>query len=259
MCRFAAYLGPDIKLEQFLTQPEHSLLVQSYAPRELVYATVNADGYGVGWYNDDDQPASYCSPMPIWSDPNLENLGRTLSSPLWLANVRSATQGHSVNHSNTQPFYVDDLMFMHNGYIGQFNELIRANISSKLTPDILAGIQGTTDSEYLFALLRQLLADNDDISIEDALAECFNILENWLGDEVALLNILISDGEILHACRHAVNHESPSLYFSNDDEKFPQAQLIASERLTSGELWQAVPEHQILTLSLNEPPELISL
>lgn len=258
MCRFAAYIGPEIKLEQFLTDPEHSLLVQSYAPRELVYAKVNADGYGFGWYNE-EQPNHYCSPMPIWSDPNLHCLGRTLSAPLWLANVRSATQGHSVNHSNTQPFHDNELLFMHNGYISQFNQRIKAKILATITPEILAGIQGTTDSEYLFALLRQLLASNDDISIEDACAECFAMLASWLGDDIALLNVLISDGKLLHACRHAINHESPSLYFSNDDDSFPEAQLIASERLTTGELWQAVPEQQILTLSLNDPPELTAL
>ncbi|VAW77744.1 hypothetical protein MNBD_GAMMA13-583, partial [hydrothermal vent metagenome] len=50
MCRIAAYLGPPITLGMLLTEPPHSLLVQGWAPRELRYAKLNADGYGFGWH-----------------------------------------------------------------------------------------------------------------------------------------------------------------------------------------------------------------
>ncbi len=260
MCRMAAYLGPDIRLDQFLTRPPHSLVVQSYAPQELVYAKVNADGYGFGWYNDAQQPCHYRSPMPIWSDPNLDNLGRGLASSLWLGFIRSATEGSSINHENTQPFYDDELLFMHNGYIENFNSHVRRKISDYLSNDIHAAIQGTTDSEYLFALLRELLNNNVELSIEEACAEMQRLLARWLGDETkALLNFIVSDGELLYAIRHGINHDSPSLYYTTDDERFPDAQLIASEPMTSQELWLPVPDHHILILSNDDPAELISL
>jgi len=259
MCRMAAYLGPTIRLDQFLTRPPHSLVVQSYAPQELVYAKVNADGYGYGWYDDNDQPLNYRSTMPIWSDPNLESLGRGLVSDLWLAYIRSATAGHSVNPSNTQPFFDDELLFMHNGYIEDFTTQVRRDISDYLSNDIRAAIQGTTDSEYLFALLRELLSSNTELSIEEACGEMQGLLADWLGDTKALLNFIISDGELLYALRHGINHDSPSLYYTTDDELFPDAQLIASERLTQDELWQPVPDHHILILSNDDPPELLSL
>ena len=89
MCRLAAYLGPEITLAHFLLQPRHSLLVQARQPQELRYTTVNADGFGYGWYAADQLPAAYTSPLPIWSDVNLQDLGRSLRSDLWLAIVRS--------------------------------------------------------------------------------------------------------------------------------------------------------------------------
>ncbi len=258
MCRMAAYLGPDIRLDHFLTRPSHSLVVQSYAPQELVYAKVNADGYGFGWYDNDDRPMNYRSTMPIWSDPNLESLGRGLESDLWLAYIRSATAGQAVNHSNTQPFYDDELLFLHNGYIENFNAQVRRDISGFLSNDVRAQIQGTTDSEYLFAVLREVLLNNPALSIEEACSEMLQLLSDWLGDSEALLNFVISDGELIYAIRHALNHDCPSLYYTTDDAQFPGAQLIASEALTATGLWQPVPVQHILIISGDEP-ELIAL
>lgn len=259
MCRMAAYLGSTIRLDQFLTRPTHSLVVQSYAPQELIYAKVNADGYGFGWYDANNQPVNYRSTMPIWSDPNLESLGRGLESDLWLAYIRSATEGYPVNHSNTQPFYNDELLFMHNGYIEGFTSQSRRKISDYLSNDIRASIQGTTDSEYLFALLRELLSSDQELLIEDACSQMLTLLAGWLGDAKALLNFIITDGELIYAIRHGYNHDSPSLYYTTADELFPGAQLIASERLTHSETWQAVADHHILILSNDAPAELLPL
>jgi glutamine amidotransferase len=72
--------------------------------------------------------------------------------------------------------------------------------------------------------------------------------------------VLISDGMRIYATRHAINHECPSLYYTTDDDSFPEdAQLVASERLTEGGLWQAVPEHHVLILDPQAPPELLAL
>lgn len=259
MCRMAAYLGPSIMLGQFLLEPAHSLLVQSWAPRELHYARVNADGFGIGWYAGDDLPATYTNTCPIWSDPNLRHLGRTLENNLWFANVRSATPGNGISHENTQPFYDDDWLFMHNGYIGGFSSRLRAQCLDYLAPEIINSMKGTTDSEHLFAMLRHILADDGEMSIEQAMTECFSQLEDWLGDDEALLNLLITDGELLYATRHAINHDCPSLYFTTDDENFAGAQLIASEPLTETGLWQPVPEHHVLIISNDDPPELLAL
>ncbi len=259
MCRLAAYLGAPVPLGRFLLDPPHSLHVQAWAPRELRYAKLNADGFGFGWYGEDEQPLLYVNPSPIWADPNLPHLARALSSDLWIASIRSATAGNPVSHANTQPFRDDELLFDHNGIIEDFHETLRPVLSAELRPEFLAGIRGNTESEYLFALLRQILADNEELPVEQALAELIERIDAWNDDRMALLNILVSEGERIYAVRHAIGDTCPSLYYTTDDEMFPDAQLIASERLTESGFWQSVPEHQILILDPEEPPELMEL
>ena len=259
MCRIAAYLGEPLQLGKFLLDPPHSLQVQGWAPRELKYAKLNADGYGFSWYAEDQQPAVYVNPGPIWSDPNLPHLARSLVSDLWIASVRSATAGNPVNHANTQPFADHEFLFDHNGLIDNFHDAVRPRLVDELDARYLPSIRGNTESEYLFAALRQLLADDDDLPMESALVELMQCIERWCDGERALLTLVVSDGERLYAVRHALGDEPPTLYYTVDDEAFPNAQLIASEPLTESGFWQAVPEHQILILDPEEPPELLSL
>lgn len=259
MCRIAAYLGESISLEKFLLDPPHSLQVQGWAPKELKYARFNADGYGFAWYSDADRPSVYVNPTPIWSDPNLPHLARALSSDLWIASVRSATAGNPVSHANTQPFVDHELVFEHNGLIDDFHCQILPKIMRELDPAYLPGIRGNTESEYLFALLRQLLANDPDLPMEAALVELLRRVEQWSNGCACLLNLIVSDGERLYAVRHALNDDCPSLYYTCDDEMFPNAQLIASECLTESSFWRSVPEHQILILDPEAPPELLSL
>ena len=260
MCRLAAYLGPEIPLKQFLLDPTHSLYVQSWQPQELRYAKLNADGFGIGWYDANDATATYVNPMPIWSDINLEGLARTLTNDLWVASVRSATSGFASGAANTQPFRDDDLIFTHNGFIAEFNRSMRSKALDFLEADISTEIRGNTDSEYLFALLRQLALENEDASLESLIGESLTLVADWVGNQEALLNLIVTDGDRIYAARHALNHDCPSLYYTTDDEHFPDgAQIVASERLTDAEFWQPVPENHLLILDPEQPPELLSL
>jgi glutamine amidotransferase len=173
--------------------------------------------------------------------------------------VRSATEGNPVNHANTQPFADHEFLFDHNGLIDCFHDQVRPAIAADLDPKYLPSIRGNTESEYLFAALRQLLDDDPDLPMESALAELMERVADWVNGYRALLTIVVSDGERLYAVRHALGDGSPTLYYTTDDETFPNAQLIASERLTESSFWQPVPEHQILILDPEEPPELLSL
>ncbi len=259
MCRIAAYLGEPVALSRFLLDPPHSLEIQSWAPRELVYAKLNADGFGFAWHDASGKPAVYVNPAPIWSDPNLPHLAGTLESALWIASVRSATPGNPVNHANTQPFIDNEFLFDHNGLIDDFHGAVQQALIDHLSPELLATVRGNTESEYLFAALRQLLADNPDLPVESALTELMENIADWTEGRRCLLNLVVSDGERLFAVRHALHDDCPSLYYTTDDEMFPGAQLIASEPLTESSFWQSVPEHQILILDPEEPPELLAL
>ncbi len=258
MCRLAAYLGPPILLEHFLVQPPHSLIKQSWAPKEMQEAVLNADGFGIGWYQNESRACTYLNTQPIWADVNLEHLSVSLSSPLWLANVRSATPGQMTGLANTQPFISDNILYMHNGFINDFNPDIRQRFHECLSPDIQAGITGNTDSEYLFALLRENIKSNkqDFVNLFKLTIESFSKI---IKDGSALLNIMISDGNNVYALRHAINKLCPSLYFTHKDDFFTDASLIASEKLTRNDSWQNVPEHSLVILNKDQEPEVISL
>lgn len=257
MCRMAAYLGPPIALRQFLLEPAHGLVIQARQPRELHYTTVNADGFGLGWFVD-RAPALYLNPMPIWSDPNLPHLGRSLTSDLWMGNVRSATGGLATGYTNTQPFTADGLIFMHNGFIRNFETQVRPRLHAYLDPRLQTEIRGNTDSEFLFALVRQVQAHEPEQTLTRVLSEVCRQLEQWIGEAPAMLNFIIADGRRLIALRHALNDVCPSLYYTADDENFPDGELVASERLTDHEFWQQVPDHSVLVLDRDAPPDLIS-
>lgn len=259
MCRIAAYLGPPVSLKQFLVDPEHSLIHQAWAPEELRYARLNADGFGFAWMGRDDQPASYINTLPIWSDLNLPQLARNLVSDLWIGSIRSATEGSEISFANTQPFCNRELIFTHNGFIREFQSAYRKQLTDQLLPEINATIRGNTDSEYLFAVLRQILADDNDISIEAALVTLARKMDQTIDGSATLLNFIVSEGRRLYALRHAVNELCPSLYYTTDNDAFPGGQLIASEKLDRTGFWQPVPEHHLLVIDRDEPPELIAL
>jgi glutamine amidotransferase len=173
--------------------------------------------------------------------------------------VRSATDDQPVHPCNTPPFHDERHLFAHNGFIGEFHLQVRPAMQEMLSPPIAANIHGNTDSEYLFACLRQLLADKPHRPPGEALGELLDLLAEWVDEQPALLNIIVTEGERLYASRHALNHECPSLYYTTDDELFPGGQLLASERFTEDSFWQPVPEHHILILDAEKPPELLEL
>ncbi|MDN5848149.1 MAG: ergothioneine biosynthesis protein EgtC [Nitrococcus sp.] len=247
MCRLAAYLGQPVYLERFLLAPEHSLIRQAWSPREMRSAALNADGFGFGWYDDAGCPVAYRNIQPAWADPNLAALGRSLIRDLWLANVRSATAGFASGYANTQPFSDCRLLFLHNGFVDHFADDLRPRLRSWLQPDIEAAIHGNTDSEYLFAVIRQLGAE-DPQPPRLLLRRLVNALATWVPDGRALLNIALSDGSEIAVTRHAIGDECPTLYATDSDPLCPDGVLIASEPLTPGMHWEAVPAHHIVAL-----------
>lgn len=259
MCRLAAYLGPEIYLARLLDDQPHSLVRQSWDPRELNEARLNADGFGFGWYTQDRQPVKYTNILPIWSDSNLAALGQSLKSPVWLANVRSATPGQETSLANTQPFIHANIMYLHNGYLEGFNQGVRQHFHEFLAPATQAAIRGNTDSEYVFALLLQTLAECDG-HLRGCLKEGFDLLERILVGRAALLNIVLFNGSRIIACRHAMNSaECPSLYYCTRHPDYPRATLLVSERFSNHDCWTEVPPHSILEIKPGRPVDVSSL
>ena len=118
MCRHLAYLGPPEPLGRILAEPPHSLYRQSWAPRRQRYGTVNADGFGVGWYAEDDpEPARYRRAGPIWADQSFADLARVVRSGALLAAVRDATLAGADAEAAAAPFAAGPWLFSHNGAV----------------------------------------------------------------------------------------------------------------------------------------------
>jgi predicted glutamine amidotransferase len=90
MCRWLAYSGSPIRLEELLVKRDRSLIDQSLHARQGA-TTTNGDGFGVGWYDDGELPRVYRSTHPAWNDRNLRELAAGISSPLFLAHIRAST------------------------------------------------------------------------------------------------------------------------------------------------------------------------
>jgi glutamine amidotransferase len=257
MCRFITYLGKTARLERVISEPEHSLVVQSYRPVEMTSGVVNADGFGVGWYNRtlDATPCVYKSPRPIWSDQNLPALSRHIASECIFANVRSATPGQGVDYSNCQPFAFGPFLFMHNGYIENFRSTMMRQMREVLRDEYYAAIHGATDSEHIFALLLHFLHGRT-LSLQtiaSAMAETIEQLLRWAAAKNLYigLNLALTNGEYVVASRCASKASAPSLYYTTGCPFFAQAAVIASERPFASPEWIAVPENSIIAFDLD--------
>jgi ergothioneine biosynthesis protein EgtC len=249
MCRLLGYLGGPILLDAIVYKPEHSLIVQSYQPREMTSGVVNADGFGLGWYHPhlDTDPFTYKNVQPIWSDINLPSISRYVESKCAIAYVRSATLGQALDLSNCQPFQHDRLLFVHNGFVQNFRKSLYRLIRDRLSNSVYQSINGTTDSEHIFALFVNELT-NSNQNLEGALQNSLKTLAELASLEQVEFsaNIIISNGHQLIASRFAFPKAPPSLYWLRDDPNFPNSVIIASEPLFSGN-WHECPAQSIIS------------
>ena len=115
MCRWMAWLGQPVLVEELLFNTQHGIVDQSLHSR-MGAETTNGDGFGLGWYGAGDGPGLYHSVAPAWADANLRELAGHVESPLFLAHVRAAI-GSPVQQTNCHPFRHGNWLFVHNGYV----------------------------------------------------------------------------------------------------------------------------------------------
>ena len=245
MCRLAAYLGPEISLNEFIISQPHSLYKQSWQPKEMQDALLNADGYGFAWYEQENTLRHYRNTVPIWADPNLENLSYTLKQPQWLAYVRSATPGQGLGIENTQPFLHNNIGMIHNGFITNFSS-IKPKLIDIIQTDYLQLIKGNTDSEYLFALWLQIYAANSD-TIE-AFKTFSDLVAKTCEQTSAMVNVIVSEQNVLYALKYAVNMQPPTLY-SLESKQQDQTQFFIASEPFNDQNWLSIPDHSILQIN----------
>jgi glutamine amidotransferase len=238
MCRWAAYAGRPIFLEEIVSRPGHSLIRQSHGASECKTA-INGDGFGLAWYGERDEPGLYRDTFPAWSDPNLRSLTAQVRSHLFLAHVRAST-GTATSRNNCHPFAVGRWSFMHNGQVGGYDGFRRD--ADMMIPDALyPHRKGATDSEALFLVA---LAEGLDTDPAGALARAvarFEALSRRKGEAPHVrFTAALSDGERLYAVRYATDAHAPTLYHRWSDTR--QGRAVVSEPLETGEDgWEEVP------------------
>jgi predicted glutamine amidotransferase len=255
MCRWLAYSGSPVLMEDLLYKPAHSLVDQSLHAR-LSGETTNGDGFGVGWYGTGDGPGVYHCVEPAWNERNLRDLAAHTISPLVFAHIRAST-GAPVQKTNCHPFRFGDWLWMHNGSIRSFDQVKRPLVLA-VDPSLYPFIDGSTDSETLFYLALSFGLEDDPPT---AVARAIGLVEA-VGSAHGVANpmqatIATTNGEQMWVFRYSSEHDSVSLFFSTRVETLralypgnplfetvdPATRLVVSEPL--GDLpgaWQTVPE-----------------
>ena len=255
MCRWLVYSGSSVSLEDLIFKPAHSLIDQSLGST-LGETATNGDGFGIGWYGDVDAPAVFRSVEPVWSNQNLKNIARHITSPTVFAHIRAST-GTPIQQTNCHPFQHGKWLWMHNGAIREFASLKR-DLALAVDPSLYPEIEGSTDSEVFFYLALTFgLQDDPPTAVARAVAFIEEVGRKLGVEHPIQMTVATTDGSCVWTFRYSSERRSRSLYYSTAIEtlrgQFPdnpvfqgfsdEARMVVSEPLSDLEgVWNEVPE-----------------
>jgi len=259
MCRWLAYSGEPIRLEEAILKPEHSIIDQSLHARQGATET-NGDGFGVGWYGKRLVPGLFKDIRPAWNDTNLHALAEQIESHLFFAHIRAAT-GSAIQRTNCHPFQYRNWLFVHNGAVREF-ETVKRDLMFAISPELFKEIKGTSDSEVLFYLALTFGMAED---VGGGIARMAGFVEDVgrrHGVEHPLqMTLGISDGEKLYGFRYSSERSSRTLYYSENidairdiapqraDRFSSDTRAVVSEPLSDlPEVWIPLEEASLLTV-----------
>jgi glutamine amidotransferase len=217
MCRHLGWLGSPVSVASLVLEPPYGLLVQSYSPRRQKHGLVNADGWGVGFF-DQQAPRRWRSAAPLWGDASFASVAPVLRSGCVVAAVRSATVGMPIEASAAAPFTDGRWLLSHNGIVDR----------AVLPPS--AAAESTVDSALLAALVFERGLDR--------LGE--TIAEVGAADPNARLNILAANGSRLLATTWG---DTLSVLRRDDGV------VLASEPYDDDPAWQEIPDRHLVDVS----------
>jgi glutamine amidotransferase len=255
MCRWLAYSGSPVRIEDLLYKPEHSLIDQSLHSK-LGAETTNGDGFGIGWYGVGETPGVFHSVEPAWNDWNLRELAGHLESPVVFAHIR-ASSGTPVQQTNCHPFRHGRWLWMHNGLIGDFHR-VKRDLVLRVDPELYPEIRGSSDSELFFFLALTFgLEDDPPGAVEQAVGLIEAIGREHGVEHPIQMTVATTDGRRVWGFRYSSEGKSRSLFYSTDvstlrqthpelpalRELSDESRLVVSEPLRDVEgLWNEVPE-----------------
>lgn len=225
---------------------------------------VCGDGFGVAWYSDESTgAATYRTDRPLWNDYTFPDFAGHVRSSCVIANVRAASRDVPASLTNTQPFTGGPLALVHNGELEDFHRSWLRDLRRELSESREAAIAGASDSEHLFALLSERAgargSSADDIVRAMGLTFAYLANRAEMRNKAAKVNLVVSNGSVLVASRHALRVRAPSLYTLHGSGPGGAGTWIASERLTDDDRWQEVPSSFLVVADGRSAPRLLPI
>ena len=217
MCRHLGWLGTEVTVSSLVLEPVYGLRVQSYAPRRQKHCLLNADGWGVGFF-DGAVPRRWRSQLPLWGDVSFDSVAPALRSHCVIAAVRSATLGMPIEVSATAPFTDGQWLLSHNGVVD------RSVLPATSTAESVC------DSAILAAVIFECGLD--------VLGE--TIAEIGAADPNARLNVLAANGSRMVATAWG---DTLSIL------RRPDGVVLASEPYDNDSDWEDVPDRHLVEVS----------
>jgi len=292
MCRILAHLGEPLPLQQVLYDTDNCLVRQSYSPR-MMNTFLNLAGFGMKAWDPTslhpDDPFTYRTTTLPSFDRNLRFLAAKLAPTCLVGHVRGVTYSDNVvvADTNLHPFQFAGarVVLAHNGHLRHFQRM-RYALVEHVRPELAERIEGTTDSEWIYALVLSQLEEPFGIpetrELADATAEALRILRGVRDahgiDTSSPANLCLSTGRSVVATRFSFDYgwyppdddmletDLPfvSLWYATGGEYArrdgewqmtaadpPRSVIIASEPLTTDHSsWLEVPEYSMLTAEL---------
>jgi glutamine amidotransferase len=254
---------------------------------------LNLAGFGMqAWDPTSLQPGdpfTYRTTTVPSFDRNLRFLSSKLAPTCLVAHVRGVTHSHEavVTDTNLHPFQFAGtrVVLAHNGHLRQFARM-RYSLVEHVRPELAQRIEGTTDSEWIYALILSQLDDPFGLpetrELADATADALRIVRKIRAahdiDTSSPANLCLSTGRAVVATRFSFDYgwyppedemletDLPfvSLWYAIGGEYAERdgdwqmtagdplrSVIIASEPLTTDHsTWLEVPEYTMLTAEL---------
>lgn len=236
MCRLLAYWGRPLPVADLIVGAPHSLLRQCTDAREQSSGCTNPDGWGLGWYVEDQpDPFRYRSALPMPDDEAGIDAIEGLEAGRFIAHVRLKSPGSPTEVAGNAPFVSGRWLFAHNGFVEGYRNGRRDDLFAELSPARQETLQGDADSELLFGLV----LDRIDAGADPATALTNVVVP--LAREGGRYTVLMTDGDQLLATRLA-----NSLHLRSGADR--HAVELASEPYDDGPGWTPVADHSLLRI-----------
>jgi len=279
-------------VRSLLFDPDNGLVAQSYSP-QMMNTFLNLGGFGLQAWDPGsirpEDPFTYRATTLPSFDRNLRFLSAKLAPTCLVAHVRGVTYSEEavVADTNLHPFRFPGsrVVLAHNGHLRQFARM-RYSLVEHVRPELAERIEGTTDSEWIYALILSQLDDPFGLpetrELAEATAAALRILRGVRAahgiDTSSPVNLCVSTCSAVVATRFSFDYgwyppedeflevDLPfvSLWYATGGEyaeqdggwqmtpaEPPRSVIIASEPLTTdSSTWLEVSEYSMLTAEL---------